>query len=212
MKIKVFEFNPIAVNTYILHDKTGECVIVDAACFYPDEQRALFNYINDKNLIIKHVLNTHLHFDHVFGVNFIESQFHMKMEAHKADEFLLETMNEQLAMFGFKPNEDFVPTVAKYIDENDIIEFGNQKLSIIHVPGHSPGSIVFYNKAENLIVSGDVLFSGSIGRTDLPKSNHDELLEGIRTKLFTLPDNTIVYPGHGPATTIGKEKKTNPFF
>lgn len=212
MKIKVFEFNLIAVNTYILYDKTGECVIVDPACYYPDEQRALIKYINDKNLVVKHVLNTHLHFDHVFGANFIESQFHVKMEAHKADEFLIESMNDQLAMFGFKPNDDYVPTINKYLNEDDVIEFGNQKLSIIHVPGHSPGSIVFYNKEEHFIVSGDVLFNGSIGRTDLLQSSHKDLIEGIKTKLFTLPDKTIVYPGHGPATTIGKEKKSNPFF
>lgn len=212
MKIKVFEFNPVAVNTYVLHDETGECVIVDPACFYPDEQHALFNYINDNSLIIKHVINTHLHFDHVFGVNFIENQFHIKMQAHKDDEFLLETMADQMAMFGFKMNGNAIPKIWKYINENDIIEFGNQTLTIMHVPGHSPGSIVFYNKKENLIVSGDVLFNGSIGRTDLPRCSHEDLIKGIRTKLFTLPENTIVYPGHGPATTIGKEIKTNPFF
>jgi glyoxylase-like metal-dependent hydrolase (beta-lactamase superfamily II) len=211
MKVKVFEFNPIAVNTYVLHDKTGECVIIDAACFYHDEERALFDYINDKKLIIKHVLSTHLHFDHVFGVNFIQSQFNVPMEANKADEFLLETMNEQLSLFGFTANDKHVPTIGKYIDENDIIEFGNQKLSILHIPGHSPGSIAFYSEADKFVVSGDVLFNGSIGRTDLPQGNHNQLIDGIKAKLLTLPDDTIVYPGHGPATTIKREKKSNPF-
>ena len=211
MKVKVFEFNPIAVNTYVLHDETGECVIIDPACFYHDEERALFNYINDEKLIIKHVLNTHLHFDHLFGVNFIQSQFKVSMKTHKADEFLLDTITEQMALFGFAANEKHIPTIGTYIDENDIIEFGNQKLSIMHVPGHSPGSIVFYNEAEHCIVSGDVLFNGSIGRTDLPKGNHSQLINGIKAKLLILPDETIVYPGHGPSTTIGKEKKTNPF-
>lgn len=211
MKIKIFEFNPIAVNTYVLYDKTGECVIVDPACFYPNEQEALVNFINDKKLVVKHILNTHLHFDHVFGVNFVEKQFGVKMQAHKADEFLLETMNEQLAMFGFSPNGDYVPTVGKYIDENDTIEFGNQKLSIMHVPGHSPGSIVFYNKEQNVAVSGDVLFNGSIGRTDLPQGNHQQLIEGIKTKLLVLPPDTVVYPGHGPATNIKGEMRSNPF-
>lgn len=211
MKIKIFEFNPIAVNTYVLYDKTGECVIVDPACFYPNEQQALAKFINDKKLVVKHILNTHLHFDHVFGVNFVEKQFGVKMQAHKADEFLLETMNEQLAMFGFTPNGDYVPTVGKYIDENDTIEFGNQKLSIMHVPGHSPGSIVFYNKEQNVAVSGDVLFNGSIGRTDLPQGNHHQLIDGIKTKLLVLPPNTVVYPGHGPATNIKGEMRSNPF-
>lgn len=211
MKIKIFEFNPIAVNTYVLYDKTGECVIVDPACFYPNEQQALAKFINDKKLVVKHILNTHLHFDHVFGVNFVEKQFGVKMQAHKADEFLLETMNEQLAMFGFTPNGDYVPTVGKYIDENDTIEFGNQKLSIMHVPGHSPGSIVFYNKEQNVAVSGDVLFNGSIGRTDLPQGNHHQLIDGIKSKLLVLPPNTVVYPGHGPATNIKGEMRSNPF-
>ena len=211
MKIKIFEINPIAVKTYVLYDLTGECVIVDPACFYPNEQEALVKFIKDKKLVVKHILNTHLHFDHVFGVNFVEKQFGVKMQAHKADEFLLETMNEQLAMFGFTPNGDYVPTIGKYIDENDTIEFGNQKLSIMHVPGHSPGSIVFYNKEQNIAVSGDVLFNGSIGRTDLPQANHRQLIEGIKTKLLVLPPDTLVYPGHGPATNIKGEMRHNPF-
>ncbi|MGV8963076.1 MAG: MBL fold metallo-hydrolase [Candidatus Saccharimonadaceae bacterium] len=212
MKIKVFEFNPIAVNTYVLYDETGECVIIDAACFYPDEQSALLNFILDKKLTVKHLLSTHLHFDHIFGVNFIEKQFNVKMEAHIADEFLLETMDEQLAIFGFKPNGTSNITIGIPLDESDIIEFGNQKLTIKHIPGHSPGSIVFYNKEDNLVISGDVLFNGSIGRTDLMRGNHSELLEGIQTKLFTLPGKTMVYPGHGPGTTVEKEIKSNPFF
>lgn len=211
MKVKVFEFNPIAVNTYVLYDKTGECVIIDAACFYPDEQRELFNFINNKNLVIKHVLNTHLHFDHLFGVNFIEKQFEVQMKAHKADEFLLTSIKDQLASFGFTPKDDYTPTIGKYIDEDDIIEFGNQKLSIMHVPGHSPGSIVFYSQENGIVVSGDVLFNGSIGRTDLFQGNHNQLIDEIKTKLLTLPGDTIVYPGHGPATTIKREIKSNPF-
>ena len=211
MKVKVFEFNPIAVNTYVLHDKE-ECVVIDAACFFPDEQSALLNYILDNNLVVKHILNTHLHFDHIFGVNFMESQFKLQMEANKADEFLLDGIDSQMAMFGFKSNGQYTPTFGKYIDENDVIEFGDQKLSIFHVPGHSPGSIAFYNEAENVVFSGDVLFNGSIGRTDLPKGNHEQLLESIRKNIFTLPGRTIVYPGHGPATTVENEINSNPFF
>lgn len=211
MKIKKFEFNPIAVNTYILYDKTRECVIVDPACFYPNEQEVLTKFINSKQLVVKHVINTHLHFDHVFGANYVEKQFGVKLEAHKADEFLLQSMNEQLAMFGFTPNGNYIPTICKYLDESDTIEFGNQKLSILHVPGHSPGSIVFYNKEENLAIGGDVLFKGSIGRTDLPQGDHQQLIDGIKTKLLTLPEDTVVYPGHGPATTIKGEIMLNPF-
>lgn len=211
MNIKVFEFNPIAVNTYVLYDETGECVIIDAACFFPNEQQELLSFINDNNLVVKHLLNTHLHFDHVFGVNFMEEQFDVKMKAHKADEFLLASMQQQMAMFGFPANGKYIPTMGEYIDENDIIEFGNQKLSIMSVPGHSPGSIVFYNKKENLVISGDVLFNGSIGRTDLPQGDHNLLIDGIKTKLLVLPEDTVVYPGHGPSTTIKGEKQMNPF-
>ncbi len=211
MNIKVFEFNPIAVNTYVLYDETGECVIIDAACFFPNEQQELLSFINNNKLVVKHLLNTHLHFDHVFGVNFMEEQFDVKMKAHKADEFLLASMQQQMAMFGFPANGKYIPTMGEYIDENDIIEFGNQKLSIMSVPGHSPGSIVFYNKKENLVISGDVLFNGSIGRTDLPQGDYNLLIDGIKTKLLVLPEDTIVYPGHGPSTTINGEKQMNPF-
>lgn len=211
MNIKVFEFNPIAVNTYVLYDETGECVIIDAACFFPNEQQELLSFISDNNLVVKHLLNTHLHFDHVFGVNFIEEHFDVKMKAHKADEFLLATMQQQMAMFGFPANGNIIPTVGEYINENDIIEFGNQKLSIMSVPGHSPGSVVFYNKEKDLVVSGDVLFNGSIGRTDLPQGDHNLLIDGIKTKLLVLPEDTVVYPGHGPATTIRGEQIMNPF-
>ena len=211
MNIKVFEFNPIAVNTYVLYDETGECVIIDAACFFPNEQQELLSFINNNKLVVKHLLNTHLHFDHVFGVNFMEVQFDVKMKAHKADEFLLASMQQQMAMFGFPANGKYIPTMGEYINENDIIEFGNQKLSIMSVPGHSPGSIVFYNKKENLVISGDVLFNGSIGRTDLPQGDHNLLIDGIKTKLLVLPEDTVVYPGHGPSTTIKGEKQMNPF-
>ncbi len=211
MNIKIFEFNPIAVNTYVLYDETGECVIIDAACFFPNEQQELIKFINEKKLVVKHLLNTHLHFDHVFGVNFIEAQFDVKMKAHKADKFLLANMEQQMVMFGFPANGDYIPTLTNYIDENDIIEFGNQKLTIMHVPGHSPGSLVFYNKQEGVVVSGDVLFNGSIGRTDLPQGDHNSLIDGIKRKILTLPDNTVVYPGHGPATSVEGEKRINPF-
>lgn len=213
MKIKTFEFNPLGVNTYVLHDETGECAIIDAACFYPDEKELLLNYIYDNNLVIKHLINTHLHFDHVFGVNFIASQFDLKLEAHQADEFLLENLPQQLMMFGIRTNgtDDFTPEVGRYLTENDVIRFGNQELNILHVPGHSPGSLCYYNPKSGSVVVGDVLFNGSIGRTDLAGGNFDELIGGIRSKLFTLPDETIVYSGHGPATTIGHEKKYNSF-
>lgn len=211
MEIKTFEFNPLGVNTYVLYDKTRECVVIDASCFFPDEKEVLLNFILDNNLVVKHLVNTHLHFDHIFGVNFIASQFGLKLKVHKDDEFLLGNLSEQLQMFGFNSNTDYKPEIGDYLTENDVITFGEQQLKILHIPGHSPGSIVFYNEKEKFAVVGDVLFNGSIGRTDLPGGSFEQLIDGIRRKLFTLPDETEIYSGHGPKTTVGQEKRYNPF-
>lgn len=209
MKVKIFEFNPISENTYVIYDDTNECAIIDAGCFFPDEKALLLNFILDNDLVVKHVLNTHLHFDHVFGLNFLEEQFHLKTEANKEDEFLLEQMSTQLRMFGFGEYETKTPQIGKYLNENDVVAFGNQRLIVLQVPGHSPGSIVFYNQDAGCIFVGDVLFRGSIGRTDLAGGSEIQLITGIKEKLLSLPYDTIVYSGHGPATTIGEEVKYN---
>lgn len=212
MKIKTFEFNPLGVNTYVLSDATKECVVIDAACFYADEKEILLNYILDHDFVVKHLINTHLHFDHLFGVNTLSSQFGLTLTCHQADEFLLEDIPSQLKLFGLSNvNTDYMPNIGKYLHEGDQISFGNQTLEVIHVPGHSPGSVSFYHKTEGVLFSGDALFRSGIGRTDLAYGNYNELVTGIQTKLFTLPDETNVYPGHGPATTIGYEKVHNPF-
>lgn len=211
MKVKVFQFNPIGENTYIAYDETKECVIIDAGCFYPDEKEELLNFILDNDLVVKHLLNTHLHFDHVFGNGFIYDQFKLKTQANQADEFLLETLPAQMQMFGFKPIEE-LPNIGKYLNENDVVEFGNQRFVALAVPGHSPGSLAFYSEKGKCVFVGDALFRSSIGRTDLPQGNYDQLITAIKEKLFTLPIETVVYSGHGPATTIGEEIKNNPFF
>jgi glyoxylase-like metal-dependent hydrolase (beta-lactamase superfamily II) len=212
MKIKTFEFNPLGVNTYLLSDETNECVVIDAACFYADEKALLLNYIIDHDYVVKHLINTHLHFDHIFGVNSIASHFGVSLECNKADEFLLDNISDQLKLFGIPgTNNDFRPEIGTWLDEGDEIRFGNQKLKVFHAPGHSPGSILFYSEDSGSVFSGDVLFRGSIGRTDLTGGNFEELVESIQTKLFVMPNETKVYPGHGPATTIGYEKKNNPF-
>lgn len=211
-KVKTFEFNPLGVNCYLLSDETKECVVIDASAFYADERELLLNYLLDHDFVIKHLINTHLHFDHLFGINMLASRFDLTLQYHQADEFLLEDIKSQLQMFGLpSTNMNFKPETGHYLIEGDVITFGNQSLSVIHVPGHSPGSIVFYNEAAGTLFSGDVLFHSGIGRTDLPGGDYEELVNNIRTKLFILPDETVVYPGHGPATTIGYEKKNNPF-
>ncbi len=211
MKIKIFEFNPLGVNTYVLYDRTGECIVVDASSFFPDENELLLNFILDNNLVVKHLVNTHLHFDHIFGVNFLASQLGLKLLAHRDDMVLLENLSQQLQLFGFNTNVDYRPEIGGFLAEGDVISFGEQQWKVLHVPGHSPGSIVLYNEKEKLALAGDVLFHGSIGRTDLLGGNFEQLAGGIRTKLFTLPDDTEIYPGHGPKTTIGQERRYNPF-
>ena len=209
MNVKIFEFNPISENTYVAYDETKECVIIDPGCFFPDEKQLLLDFILDNNLVVKHLLNTHLHFDHVFGNNFIYEQFQLETEAHKEDEFLLEQLPGQLKMFGFRDEMDKIPRIGRYLNENDIVTFGNQRFIVLHIPGHSPGSIVFYNQEAGCIFVGDVLFRGSVGRSDLVGGDHRQLLDGIREKLLVLPGDTVVYSGHGPLTTIREEIKSN---
>ena len=211
MKIKKFEFNMFPVNCYVLSDDSNEAVVIDPGCFYEEEKMALKKYIDSNGLKIKHLLNTHLHLDHIFGNPFMLKEYGIKAEANKADEFWLEQAPKQSRMFGFELKEEPVP-LGKYICDGDIISFGSLTLEAIHVPGHSPGSLVYYCKQENCMFSGDVLFQGSIGRADLARGNFDELLENICSRLFILPNDTVVYPGHGAPTTIGIEKTENPFF
>lgn len=211
MKIKRFEFNMFPVNCYVLSDETKEAVIIDPGCFYEEEKQALKNYITSNDLTLKHSLNTHLHLDHIFGNPFVLKEFGLEAEANQADEFWIERAPTQSRMYGFQLQEEPGP-LGKYLHDGDIIEFGNTRLEAIHVPGHSPGSLVYYDRKDNCLFSGDVLFQGSIGRADLTGGNFDELHSHIISRLFVLPDETEVYPGHGAPTTIGEEKRNNPFF
>lgn len=211
MKIKRFEFNMFPVNCYLLWDETKEAVIIDPGCFYDEEKVTLKNYIHNNELQLKHVLNTHLHLDHIFGNPFMLQEFGLSPEANKADEFWLEMAPNQSRSYGFQL-KDAPVAIGKYINDGDTITFGNTTLEAIHVPGHSPGSLVYYCRSTHVLFAGDVLFQGSVGRADLTGGNFDELIENICSRLFTLPDQTIVYPGHGAPTTIGIEKVENPFF
>lgn len=211
MEIKIFEFNPISEHTYIAYDDTKECVIIDAGCYFPQEQEELLSFVAENKLQVKHIINTHLHFDHIFGVNLVTQKFGLGLEAHQGDEILLHQYKEQLRMFGFPDNGEPAPKIEKYLTESDTIAFGNQEFEIYHIPGHSLGSIVFYNKKAKCVFVGDVLFRGSVGRSDLAGGDHNLLISGIRSKLLTLPDETVVYSGHGPSTTIGFEKRSNQF-
>ena len=211
MKIKKFEFNMFPVNCYVLSDDSGEAVVIDPGCFYPEEKQMLKDYLDDYNLTLKHVLCTHLHLDHVFGNPYLFETYGLRPEGGEQDEFWLEQATAMARSFGFQYDEK-QPELGHYMCDGETITFGDITLKALHVPGHSPGSYVYYCEEAACLFAGDVLFYGSIGRADLKEGNYDELVDGIRSKLFTLPAETRVYPGHGPSTSIGYEKANNPFF
>ena len=202
-------FNPYEVNTYIISASDGQCAIVDPACCSPDEQAALKKYIADKGLRPVWLINTHGHFDHVIGNAFVSQTWQANTAAHRDDLFLMENAYRQGEMFGFAVEQP--PTPVVFLDEGDTVDFDDVSLQIRHIPGHSPGSIVLYSPEQNWVIVGDVMFRGSIGRSDLPGGDFDLLIAGIEEKLMTLSPNTKVYTGHGPDTTIGRERKFNPF-
>jgi len=210
MHIHTFPLNPWQVNTYIISDETNECVIIDPGCFSPEEQQQLTDFISENNLKPVRLLHTHLHLDHVFGTRFVSETYGLKPEAHPDDEFLISITKDYALQFGVTLEEN-PPALGNYLNEEDELTFGNSTLKVIHIPGHSPGGITFYNKEDKILIAGDVLFRNSIGRTDLPGGDYDTLISNIKNKLLVLPENTVVYPGHGPSTTIGDEKAENPF-
>ena len=210
MTVKTFTFNPFQENTYLVYDETKEAVVIDAGCLQPFEKEKLKNYIDEHQLILKRVINTHLHLDHQFGNKFLFDTYGLAPEACKEDEFLLATVVEQARSFGFPVSEEAQP-IGSYIVENQEIKFGNSSFVSLFVPGHSPGSMAFYSAKDEVLFSGDVLFKGSIGRTDLPRGDYATLIQSIQKKLLPLPDSTLVYSGHGPTTSIGAEKVSNPF-
>ncbi|MEI7420939.1 MAG: MBL fold metallo-hydrolase [Prolixibacteraceae bacterium] len=209
MKIKKFTFNPVSVNAYLLWDETKEAVLIDPACFYPAEELELSRFIENEGLKIVHILNTHGHFDHLMGNDFATTKWNLKVKIHSGDAFMAGQARQHAVFFGITMKNP--ASTSEPLSEGDLIKFGNSSLRVIHVPGHSPGSVAFYDKEDKLLVVGDILFEGSVGRTDLPGGSHELLITGIKEKLLTLDDEVVVYPGHGGHTTIGWEKRTNPY-
>ncbi len=209
IQIASFVFSPFAENTYVLYDETQEAVVIDPGCYSSHERKILQNFIQEKQLKLVKLLNTHCHLDHVFGNEFIKQTFQVPSYAHANEDFNLDFLQVSAQMFGIAEVDNTRTDV--YLKENDIISFGNSVLRVLFTPGHSPGHVVFYNAEQNFCINGDVLFRTSIGRTDLPGGHHQTLLNSIRNVMFALPDKTIIYTGHGEPTTIAFEKKHNPF-
>lgn len=202
-------FNSFGVNTYVLSDNTGKCLIIDPACSVNNEETRLAEFINVNKLQPVGMVNTHFHIDHILGNTFVCNAYNLSPMCHIAGKLIWETAAETGFAYGFKIDNLITPTI--FITEGEIISFGNSFVEVLYTPGHADGSICLVNHAEHYVISGDVLFRDSIGRTDLPSGNYDLLFESITTKLFTLPDDYTVYPGHGPETKIGYEKINNPF-
>ena len=210
MKIYKFVFSPIEVNTYIIAGDSGDCAILDCACFNKEERDIIESFISSNNLNPVALLNTHCHFDHIFGNKFIFEKYNLKTQYHESEESNRIGFLERIMRSSWK--FDAQPEPMRYIADNEIIEFDTVSLKALHVPGHTSGSLAFYSEKEGCVFTGDALFAGSIGRTDLPGGDFDTLIGSIQKRLFTLPVSTVVYPGHGPSSEIGKEIASNPWF
>ncbi|MDE7025672.1 MAG: MBL fold metallo-hydrolase [Paramuribaculum sp.] len=212
MKIAQFEFNLFGVNTYIVWDETEkQAAIIDPGMQTDAEAMQLDEFINAHSLKVVHLINTHLHIDHTLGNDHMIKQYGLKTEAHHDDSVLGLARAEQARMFHLRIPQPSPLNIDKSLHQGDEIAIGAETLKVIEVPGHSQGSIALYSAKDKFVITGDALFNCSIGRTDLPGGNHIQLINAIRQQLLTLPDDTVVYPGHGPATTIGAEKYQNPY-
>ena len=214
MLLKHFVVNPFGVNAFVLSNEAGEAILIDPSVGSERERTALADYISSNKLKVVRLLNTHLHLDHVLGNAFVERIYGVKPEAHEEDAFLLDLQEEQSQMFGL-PVEEPSPALGDYLAEGDVVEIPGISLKVLHIAGHSPGGLAFYcenpgevngKKAPPLLFSGDILFAGSMGRSDLFGGDEEALVSGIKSKLMTLPAETLVFPGHGPTTTIGDER------
>lgn len=209
IQLKSFVFNPFSENTYVLYDETGEAVIIDPGCYDKAEYSALYDFIEENNLKPIRIINTHAHIDHVLGVAAVKRKYGIPFSLHRIDEPLLKAVKTYASNYGFNQFDE--PEIDSYFDEGDTVEFGNSTLRLLFVPGHAPGHVAFVSDVQQFVIGGDVLFRQSIGRTDLPGGDFETLIGSIRNKLFTLPDGYTVYAGHMQPTTIGFEKKNNPF-
>lgn len=202
-------YGPFSENTYLISDDEGNVLVIDPGMYYPEENAMMFEYLVAQQLKPTRLLLTHAHLDHVFGVNWFHSHYDLTPEVHSLDKIVYDSAQAVANQYGLRMDA-LVPAHVGLVSGADIV-FGNQVFQVLFAPGHSPGSVCFYNKNEKYVIGGDVLFQGSIGRTDLPGGDYETLIGSIKSQLFTLPDDVVLYSGHGPLTTIGQEKISNPF-
>lgn len=208
--VEQLTYNPFQENTFLIYDETKEALVVDPGCYTDQEKQQFKELVGSKGLKLKGIISTHSHLDHVFGNYFVMNEFNVGLTIHKEDLQTLKMQTRTCELYGI-PNVDESPEPTDFIKEGEQIKFGNSVLDVVFVPGHAPGHIAFVSHEDKFVINGDCLFQRSIGRTDLPGGNMEQLLKSIRSQLFTLPEDYVVYCGHGPSTTVGDEKANNPF-
>ncbi len=209
ISIQKFVFNTFETNTFVLYDETGECIIIDAACETDDEKKALADFIDGHHLKPVRLIYTHCHVDHTLGNTFVTERYRLEPEVHPEGRLLWELGREFSTVFNVPFDKPLSP--KRFLNDGDTVSFGHSVLEVLYTPGHARGSICLWCSDQKFVITGDVLFNGGIGRTDMPTGDFDQLLDSITRKLYTLDDETVVYPGHGPETTIGFEKHNNPY-
>jgi hydroxyacylglutathione hydrolase len=209
LTIKSFTFNPFQENTYLMYDDEGKAAIVDPGCYTSMEKNELVEFVEQNGLKVQMLLNTHCHIDHVLGNAWVKNKFGVKLFIHPQEAQILKSVEVYAPNYGFSGYES--TGADNFLEEGQKIPLGHETLKVLFVPGHSPGHLVFFHEKSKQCIAGDTLFKGSIGRTDLPGGNPTLLLAKIKSELFSLPDDTVIYPGHGPETTVGFEKIYNPF-
>ena len=212
LNIQRFEVNPVQENCYVVSDETKEAAVIDCGALYDQERKAVVNYIKENGLTLRHVLCTHAHFDHIFGLDTLYEEFGVKPRLHPADRQIYDSMRQQVMAFFGTRYDKTMPPLGDDLSDGELIPLGNSELKVLHTPGHSPGSVLFYCESEKILFAGDTLFRMSVGRTDLQGGSWQQLMHSLHHVVAVLPKDVTVYTGHGPSTTIGDETSMNPYF